>query len=104
MSERHWIGEAQAAFDQALANAPQDAAFAEPEFWLQRAQVAAQIEAAHQARIANLIAWKQLQATRAASQDQGVGMLPLGGGDAIADEIERSLGIDEHPDPEPDDL
>lgn len=104
MSIRHWLGEAEAAFDQALTNAPEDAAFAAPDFWLQRAQIAAQIAAAEQARIGNLIAWKQLQATRATGADQGVGMLALGSADAIADEIEHALGIDEDPDPEPHDL
>lgn len=90
---RRWEGEARAAFDQALGNASKDATFGDPGFWLQRAQIAATLAGVEQARLANLIAWKQLQATRLASADQGIGLLPLGGSDAIADEIEQGLGI-----------
>ena len=80
---RTWAGEARAAFDQALANAPKDAAFGEAGFWLQRAQIAATLAGVEQARLANLIAWKQFQAMRLAAADQGAGMLPLGGADTI---------------------
>lgn len=105
MTERHWAGEAQAAFDQSLANMPQDAAFAQPELWLARAQAAATLAGVEQARIANLIAWKQLQATRQASADAGVGLMPLDAADAITVAIEQGLGIGSQPasetEPEP---
>jgi hypothetical protein len=91
MSGRHWTGEALAAFDQALG---QIEGFGTPELWLQRAQVAAQIASAEQARIANLIAWKALRQAASTSPSS----LP-NAGDAIADEIEASLGI---PDAAPD--
>lgn len=91
--DRLWIGEARAAFDQSLAALP-SGDFGDPAYWLQRTQAAAAIAAAEQAHIANLIAWKQLAATRQAAQDQGVGMLPLGDrGDAVTVEIEHGLGI-----------
>jgi hypothetical protein len=88
MSGRTWIGEALAAFDQSLGSLPQDGTFPPSEFWLQRAGVAASIAQAEQARIANLIAWKQLRQTQPATA------LP-GAGDAITAEIEDTLGITE---------
>lgn len=87
---RHWEGEARAAFDQGLASLPRGD-FGDASFWTQRAQVAATLAGAEQARIANLIAWKQLAATRAATHDLGVDLMPLG--DTVSDTIERGLGI-----------
>lgn len=85
MSVRHWLGEAIAAHDESLARLP-EGDFGDPGFWLQRAQVAAQIASAEQARIGNLIAWKQLRQTASATA--------LGNsGDAISDEIEEVLGL-----------
>lgn len=85
MSVRHWLGEAIAAHDESLARLP-EGDFGDPGFWLQRAQVAATIASAEQARIGNLIAWKQLRQTASSTA--------LGNsGDAISDEIEEILGI-----------
>jgi hypothetical protein len=93
---RTWIGEAKAAFDQAYTQVASSREDTVPpaEFWLQRAQAAAAIESAEQARIANLIAWKQLQATRQSSADAGVAMLPLGSPDDATVEIERAIGLE----------
>lgn len=86
---RFWVGEALAAYDQSLVMAGnRDKAAFDDAYWLQRAQVAASIAQAEQARIANLIAWKQLRQTAAASTSS----LP-NAGDAISDEIETVLGI-----------
>jgi hypothetical protein len=75
MSDRTWIGEAQAAFDQALTTAGDRDATPGPDFWVARAQAAAAIASAEQTRIANLIAWKALQTAREA---RGIDALPLG--------------------------
>lgn len=84
---RTWIGEAKAAFDEAVTEAGMRRDFtATPEFWVARAQAATALASAEQARIGNLIAWKQLR------QSAPTSALP-GGGDAIADEIEATLGI-----------
>jgi len=98
MTDRNWIGEAEAAFDQSL-SALRDGDWGSPEFWAARANAAASIASAEQARIANLIAWKQLQASRAATADAGVGLIPLGGTDGISAEIEHALGMDEEETP-----
>lgn len=87
---RFWHGEALAAYDQGLASIP-DGEWGSPDFWISRAQAAAAIASAEQARIANLIAWKQLQATRSSSRDLGVDLMPLA--DPITDTIEEGLGI-----------
>jgi hypothetical protein len=89
MSGRTWIGEARAAFDQALTTAGDRDATPGPDFWVARAQAAAAIAAAEQARIANLIAWKALQTAREA---RGIDALPLGG-DEITEQIEEGLGL-----------
>lgn len=85
---RTWIGEARAAFDQAVTEAGMRRQQPTPDFWVARASAAAALASAEQARIGNLIAWKQLRQSAPASA------LP-GGGDAIADEIEATLGIAE---------
>lgn len=88
-ARRTWIGEALAAFDQGLSAAGEDAGFPEPEFWLRRAEIAASIEQAMQARIANLIAWTTLQLTRSqASEGQGELL-----DDVVVRQIEEGLGI-----------
>lgn len=104
MTERHWAGEAQAALDQSLEAIPKGE-WGSPEFWAARASAAATLASVEQARIANLIAWKQLQATRQASADAGVGLMPLDAADAITVAIEQGLGIGSQPasetEPEP---
>lgn len=92
-ASRHWIGEAQAAFDESLARIP-DGEWGSPDYWVARATAAATIASAEQARIANVIAWKQLHATRQASAEGGVGMLPIGTDDVDV-EIEAAIGIAE---------
>jgi hypothetical protein len=91
---RTWIGEAHAAFDQAATEAGMRRQQPEPDFWVARASAAATLASAEQARIGNLIAWKQLR------QSAPTSALP-GGGDAIADEIEAALGIAAPPTPQP---
>jgi hypothetical protein len=86
VSDRTWIGEAQAAFDQALTEAGGSPDFPSPDFWVGRAQAAAAIASAEQARVANLIAWKALR------QSASTSALPSSG-DAIAEQIEAALGI-----------
>lgn len=86
---RTWVGEALAAYDQSLAEAGQQAASPPVDFWVSRAQAAAAIASAQQARIANLIAWKQLQTTR---ESRGISALPAGADD-IDRQIEEGLGI-----------
>jgi hypothetical protein len=77
----------------ALLDALAQGSYGDPGLMLQRAHVFATLASVEQARVSNLIAWKQLQTTRQASADQGVGIPALGSGDAVADEIERALGI-----------
>lgn len=90
LDDRTWVGEAKAAFDQALNEAGNRDGFPSPDFWVSRAQAAAAIAAAEQAHIANLIAWKALQAARAGSSTVS---LTAGGGDAVTERIEEGLGI-----------
>lgn len=89
---RRWEGEAQAAFDQALDALPQGD-FGSPDFWISRAQAAATLASAQQAKAANLIAWKQLQATRQSTRDFGADLMPLASADSVAAEIEEVLGL-----------
>lgn len=91
-SSRTWVGEALAAFDQAIVTAGNRDEHPDAGFWVSRAQAAAAIASAEQARAANLIAWKQLQVSRSATQDGGIDLMPSGG-DVISDEIERLLGL-----------
>jgi hypothetical protein len=86
---RFWAGEAKAAYDQSVVEAGQHEGFPSPDFWVARAQAAAAIEAAEQARIGNLIAWKQLQTAREA---RGIDALPAAA-DEIDQQIEEGLGI-----------
>lgn len=58
---RTWLGEAQAAYDQALTTLASTDSFGDPDFWVARAAAAAAIEQAVQARTANLIAYQQLR-------------------------------------------
>jgi hypothetical protein len=84
---RTWIGEALAAFDQAVTEAGMSRDFsATPDFWVSRAAAAAAIASAEQQRVANLIAWKQLR------QSATTSALPSAG-DSISEEIESALGI-----------
>lgn len=84
----NYVGSAEAALEQALG----EQTFGDASQTLARAQAMATLASVEQARIANLIAWKQLQATRATGRDGGVDLLPLGSDD-IGDEIEQGLGI-----------
>jgi hypothetical protein len=92
MTDRTWIGEAYAAFDQGLTEQAGRDGFPDPSFWISRAQAAASIEQARQARIGNLIAWKQLRQSAPATA-------LASGGDLLTAEIEAALGIT---DPVPD--
>lgn len=69
----------------ALDDAARQASF-DVEQYLARAQVYATLAGVEQARIANLIAWKQLRQSAPATA-----LAP--GGDLITVEIERALGI-----------
>lgn len=103
VTERTWIGEAKAAFDQSVteATAAYDRARERPDedvdepdfrFWVSRAQAAAAIASAEQARIANLIAWKALQTQRQSGPDNGIDLLDLGG-DEITQQIQEGLEL-----------
>jgi hypothetical protein len=90
MSDRTWIGEALAAYDQGLARMGEIPGMPSPEFWVSRAQAAAAIASAEQARIGNLIAWKALQTQLGAGH--GLESLPTDG-DEISAQIRAGLGL-----------
>lgn len=88
--KRFWAGEAKAAYDQSVNEAGMQRDFQPtPDFWVARAQAAAAIESAQQARIGNLIAWKQMQTAREA---RGIDALAMAV-DEIDQQIEEGLGI-----------